>query len=251
MEKKQWLATSIRDFDNMRNLWIEAITKDPTPQIYNQGADILWYDHEKKALESLYIKNNLEEARQHYYTCGCLDEFRILNYDGKILDYGLNHLAYAMLSDNPSLIKRYADLKHSQYDKMIKNGNTAPTYVLQCLIKDDWDEYERVMPIVKTKSVKKYKLELDAAYYEALADRNKLKIEEILAEFVTPKVHKQRNKYHELVKEFVSHPALAYTKIAWLKGLEVQVNSPYIPMELMPVKPNQDYIEEYDFLKRI
>ena len=114
-------------------------------------------------------------------------------------------------------------------------------YALQCLIKDDWVEFERVMVIVKTKSISKLDMELDALFYEALAERNKTRVEQILAEFLTPKIHKKRNRHHDLINEFISHPALGYAKLAWMKGLEIQLESPLLPMELLPVKPLPTY----------
>lgn len=209
----------------------------------------LWNDNQVFALYEFFNRGNLAKAKQHFYLCGRLDEFLITKYDEKILDYGINHLSYALLSDNEALIKRYANLRHSNYEAMIKGGGTAPMYILQCIIKDDWKEYERVMPIMKTKTVKKFKMEMDAAYYEALAERSKSKLEEILSEFVTPKIHKQRNKAHELINEFISHPAIGYAKLAWLKGIEVKIDSPLVPSDLLPVKPNETYQDDYDFLK--
>lgn len=226
---------------------IENLAKGNTNErFYATGK---WYDHERFALKSFFIDKSIKQAKQHFYTCGRLDEFAITKYDEKILDYGINHLSYALLSDNEALIKRYANLRHSNYEAMIKGGGTAPMYILQCIIKDDWREYERVMPIMKIKTVKKFKMEMDAAYYEALAERNQSKLEEILSEFVTPNVHKQRNKAHELINEFISHPAIGYAKLAWLKGIEVKINSPLVPSDLLPVKPNETYQDDYDFLK--
>ena len=132
---------------------------------------------------------------------------------------------------------------------MIKSGGTAPMYILQCLIKDDWAEYERVMPIIKSKTVPKFKMELDAAFYEALAERNQSKMEEILAELVSPKVYRQRNRNYELINEFISHPAICYARLAWFKGIEVTVNSPLVPKELLPIQPLERYEDAYVFLK--
>jgi hypothetical protein len=207
-----------------------------------------WYDHERFALKSFFIDHNIMQAKQHFYTCGKLDEFLITKYDEKILDYGINHLGYALLSDSKALMRSYADLRHSNYEVMIKIGVAAPVYILQCLIKDDWSEYERAMSIMKSKTVKKFKMEMDFAYYEALAERNQGKIEQILSDFVTPKVHKQRNKVHELINEYISHPAIGYAKLAWLKGIEVNIESPLIPRDLLPIKPNGEYKDGYNFL---
>ena len=207
-----------------------------------------WGNFQNFALEAFFFENDICKAKHFFYLCGKIDEYLILKHDEKILDYGINHLSYALLSDCKPLIVRYSNLKHSLYDRMIQSGATAPMYILQCLIKDDWAEYERVMPIMKNKTVPKFKMELDAAFYEALAERNKEKMEEVLAEFITPKVHKQRNKHHELINEFISHPALGYAKLAWYKGIEVNVNSPLVPKELMPIKPLDNYEDVYSFL---
>lgn len=91
-------------------------------------ASVKWYDHEGFAIKSFFINKNIEQTKQHFYTCGRLDEFLITKYDEKILDYGMNHLSYVLLSDNEALIKRYANLRHSNYEAMIKGGGTAPMY---------------------------------------------------------------------------------------------------------------------------
>ncbi|MFN7186595.1 MAG: Imm49 family immunity protein [Cyclobacteriaceae bacterium] len=246
LNKEDRLIEVAHSYKKNDEQWIEALKKDGDPRI---GSMVLWGVNQSYALKSYFIDKDIEQGKQHFYTCGRLDEFLITKYDEKILDYGINHLSYALLSDNEALIKRYANLRHSNYEAMIKGGGTAPMYILQCIIKDDWKEYERVMPIMKTKTVKKFKMEMDAAYYEALAERSKSKLEEILSEFVTPKIHKQRNKAHELINEFISHPAIGYAKLAWLKGIEVKIDSPLVPSDLLPVKPNETYQDDYDFLK--
>ncbi len=200
-----------------------------------------WEAHQMLALKLFFIDHDTSEAKQHFYTCGKLDELGIVKYDEKILDYGINHLSYALLSDCSDLIERYARLKHSNYDKAVSLGNTSPMYILQCLIKDDWAEYERVLPIMKTKTARKLNMQLDLAFYEALAGREKSKMEQILAEFVTPVIHKERNSRHDLINEFISHPALGYAKLAWMKGIEVEVKSPLVPAALLPVKPLDRY----------
>lgn len=38
------------------------------------------------------------------------------------------------------------------------------------------------------------------------------------------------------------------SKICWFRGIEVQINHPLVPMELMPVEPLVHYDDIYDFL---
>jgi Immunity protein 49 len=221
-------------------------------EIRGSGVSVLWYDYEKFALHSLFTGNNVLLAKQHFYTCGMLDVVGISQYNSAILEYGLNHLSYALLSDCVPLIQRYANVAHSNYEKTIQNGNATASYVLQCLIKDDWAGYERGMALMRTRALKKYpNMHSDISFYESIAEKNKAKAEAVLAEFVSPKVHKQRNKHHILLGEFISHPALGYAKLAWLKGMQVVVNSPLVPAALLPVAPLAEYKNEYAFLEGV
>lgn len=240
---KKWVDI-LNDIDNYE-------PKEDRDLMLRSGPGVIWYNHEKFALKAFFIENDAESAKQHFYICGCLDEFLIRKYDSPILDYGINHLSYTLLSDCKKLIERYANLRHNQFEKMINNGSSTATYVLQCIIKDDWEEYERAMEIMKTKTIKKFPaLALDLLFYEALGERNKVKVEAVLAEFVTPKVHKRRNKQQTLVNEFISHPALGYAKLAWLKGIKANVESALVPKGLLPIHPLVRYENEYGFLNR-
>ncbi len=94
-----------------------------------------------------------------------------------------------MLSDNPSLIQSYASIKHSQYKQSIERGVAAPLSIIQSILKDDWSEFERVMPFMKKMTVPRQNMELDEAFYLAIAEKNKTRMEQILAEFVKTKEH--------------------------------------------------------------
>ena len=45
-----------------------------------------------------------------------------------------------------------------------------------------------------------------------------------------------------------SHHPVMFTKLAWMNGLEIEIDNPLVPMELMPVKPLDQYDYHYDFL---
>jgi hypothetical protein len=63
-------------------------------------------------------------------------------------------------------------------------------------------------------------------------------------------MHTKRNDY-KLFAEYLSFPALGYAKLAWQKGLPVEVNSPLVPKEFLPVLPRESYEDtSYDFLSR-
>ncbi|MDP3010105.1 MAG: Imm49 family immunity protein [Methylococcales bacterium] len=50
-------------------------------------------------------------------------------------------------------------------------------------------------------------------------------------------------------KDFLAGYAVVLCKLAWLKGFEVQVDSPLIPMAFMPVEPLAHYEDIYEFMK--
>lgn len=256
MENKQKrLADTLLNTKISYDRWLEVFntidkySEDEKNSLLRNGANIVWYYHERKALISIFWETNISSAKQDFYTCGMLDEFQMVRYNSPILDYGLNHLSYALLSDNMDLIDRYANLTYNNYAKTIANGAATPSYVIQCLIKEDWNEFDRAIGIMKVKTLKKYPaFSLDLKLFEGIAQRNLAKVEEVLTLFVTPKIHMRRNKLHILLNEFISHPALGYAKLAWLKGLEVNIDSPLIPRELLPIKPLENYVNDYKFL---
>ncbi|MES2807083.1 MAG: immunity 49 family protein [Bacteroidota bacterium] len=210
-------------------------------------AGSLWYYEEKFAVYSLTL-GELSNVKHHFYNCGRIDEYLINKFDDRILDSGISHLSYALLSDDLSLIRRYAELSHSCYKPMVEMGHSTPLYVMQRIMANDWDNVKRGIKIMDEKTLKRNKpLKPDRDFYEAVlnkdADSAKAAITQLL------KDHKKRNKYLGLASEFISMPALGYTKLAWLKGMELDIDHPLVPKELLPFKPLDKYDVAYDFLK--
>jgi hypothetical protein len=248
------LLTVIDSSSVLWDKWSEALktaNKTDKDSIIKTGAGVFWNKHERLALKSIFIDKDLRAAKQNLYTCGRLDEFVIRRYDANIFEYGINHFSYAMLSDSPELIHAYSNLTYLGYEKMIQRGTATPLYILQCLVKEDWTEFERAMVYMKKKTVPRFKMELDMIFYEALANKDTGRVQSVLSELVSPKVHKVRNKFLELVNEFVSHPAIGYAKLAWMKGIQIEIDSRFIPKELLPIEPLNQYQTEYQFLKQL
>jgi hypothetical protein len=91
-------------------------------------------------------------------------------------------------------------------------------------------------------------LQYDVKFFRALYEKDISKCEAILKDLVSPKIHQKRND-DPLLKKYISMPALGYSKLAWILGIEVEVSSKLIPRELLPVKPLEHYDTPYDFLK--
>ncbi|MBU9345558.1 contact-dependent inhibition immunity protein BcpI [Burkholderia multivorans] len=50
-------------------------------------------------------------------------------------------------------------------------------------------------------------------------------------------------------ENFISYLGTIETKICWRRGIQIEIDHPLVPMELMPVKPLDHYDDVYDFLK--
>ena len=54
---------------------------------------------------------------------------------------------------------------------------------------------------------------------------------------------------HELEGQFLAGFAMIHAKLCWCRGIEVQIENPLIPMDLLPIEPLDFYDVEYDFLR--
>jgi hypothetical protein len=214
---------------------------------YSWLAGSLWYYEEMFAVYAL-VNGELNGVKTHFYNCGRLDEYLMTKFDSRILDAGIGHLSYALLSDELGLIQRYANLSHSSYKYMVDKGHSTIIYVLQRIIADDWENVKRGIAIMDAKTLKRNKpLKPDRDFCEAILNKDKDGATKAIHQLL--KDHKKRNKYLGLANEFISTPALGYTKLAWLKGMELDIDHPLVPKELLPFKPLDKYEVAYDFLK--
>jgi hypothetical protein len=216
----------------------------------------LWYANEKFALHEWFVNHNLTKTKQHFYKCGRVFEYLTKKFDASIMGHGMYYFDYLILSDNQALIERFADFTYeitpanrSHREGIEKGYYNAFIYLLQCSIKNDWVEFDRILPIVQTKVNKRYKMPLEIEFIEGLRMGDKAKIEVALKGLTQPKMHNKNNNM-PIASQLICHPVIGYAKLAWYKGIEVEVDSPLVPKEWLPIQPlkDEEYID-YDFIK--
>ena len=74
-------------------------------------------------------------------------------------------------------------------------------------------------------------------------------MESALAEMVTPRQIRWRNGHEGYTGWFIVIEAVIYAKIAWRHGFEVDIDTPWIPAEWLPVLPLSRYDDPYDFMQ--
>ncbi|WP_046007351.1 Imm49 family immunity protein [Pseudoalteromonas rubra] len=202
-----------------------------------------------RAQSCYYIFNekNLEKAKQYFFLDGRATEINVRIFDSdQSLKFYIRDVVYLLLSDNADLIERFAKIEGENYNARLKGGSLVP--LIQALIREDFELFDKQLKISRNRAEKKdwkwMTPDLDAL--EGIRKKDIPKIEEAIMTLATKK-HRYRNP-EKIYNELLSIPALGYAKLAWLKGIEVEIDHPLIPKELLPVKPNSEYWE-YDYMK--
>lgn len=210
------------------------------------------------------IEGRLLNSKKYFSIVGNIDIYLVENYyksHSRFLDFDIPRCLLPVLSDNELLIQRYSKLRYQKgvsaefgMGEMVAIGETAIwCNTVQFFMANDNEGVVRNLNILETITLKKLpknqqELLLDYEFYKALLASDKAKMEEVLEKLVSNKIHKKRND-NPILNQYISLPALGYAKLAWSKGIEVEVNSPLVPKELLPIKPNESYEIPYDFLK--
>lgn len=210
------------------------------------------------AMEKVFIAKDVPAAKQYFYVCGRLNEVLVKKFNDRFLDYGPYRYCYPFLSDDLEFLRRYADIAYKgdgknipDMDELVKEGG-MPIYAhcIQMILKEDWEMLARDLDILERVTLPKEGgplNKLDYAFYKAMLARDKSAVEGVISQLVSPKIHRQQND-DPILSKYISMPALGYAKLAWLKGIRVEVDSPLVPKELLPVEPLAHYTDTYDFL---
>jgi Immunity protein 49 len=115
-------------------------------------------------------------------------------------------------------------------------------------MKDDINEAERAMVIMQEKTLKKYPTWApDLEFYRGIVQRDETLVNKALEIMLTPRNHGSRTKSFPLIHDLISIHATGYAKLAWLKGMKVEVNSVLVPAGILPLQPLAQYKREFDF----
>jgi Immunity protein 49 len=250
MDKIESLLRVVESKNNYIGSWIKYYSEGGN--LYDAkgkvGLVTLWNHYQCLSLKAIFIDQDFEAARQHSFTCGKLDEFAIVKQDSSILEYGLDHISLVLLSDNKELMSTIASIQNSTFKQKVEKGFATPVYILQCLIKDDIAEAERAMLIMQEKTLKKYPtFAADLDFYRGIIQKDEALLNKALAKMLTPRNHGSRTRAHPLIHGLISIHATGYAKLAWLKGLKVEVNSVLVPAGILPLQPLAQYNREFDF----
>jgi hypothetical protein len=194
-----------------------------------------------------FVKNNDNEMRQHFHV-GSQLTLASIGHDGGANFEVVSDFLYPLLSDSPSAIDAFSKIATPELTRDSNRPITARfhVYMLQLAIRD-----ENLLLAAAIKKIaengKSPWRELSAQgrdFYSLLLARDKFGLERLIQEGAVE--HKQGDVRIEM---FLSGLSTIQAKICWLKGIPVEIDSPWVPMRLMPVCPLAHYDDEYEFLK--
>lgn len=198
---------------------------------------------------------DIERLKQHYHLVGLLRLLgsKMAKNDETILSR--IEPIYAMLSDSNKAIHACATMGSPLYieQRKIPTEYKFYSHIYQLVILDDFDEAERKINLLK---YSKYKDVREASkcyveFHELLFSRDKQKLEQLILKFAVgwkKRVDTGAEMPTVLTAEVMAANAVEFAKLCWLKGVEVEIDHPFVPMELLPVKPLPYYDDVYDFL---
>ncbi|MET3495130.1 Imm49 family immunity protein [Variovorax boronicumulans] len=211
--------------------------------------------HRARAIVAWFGNGRLDAFKQESYVASKLMYIRQKegNELGVMREQEYFH---CLMSDCLPLIDRFMSLEPlSDYTwKRVRNPqeHVFRHYQMTLALRGDWTELARRAQEqldAEPKGLKRFMV--DQRFYLALARGDKPGMETALAELTSSKVAKVRNDQLEFgfTHFFIGTHATMYAKIAWRAGYEVNVETPLIPKEWLPVEPPSRYEDPYPFMQ--
>lgn len=218
-----------------------------------------------ESLVSWFNRNEISSCKQWAYVAVKIDRIRRQKNRwwgvSSPICFGFFDPLFLLLSDHEPLIAWHAQFEwyNGWNGEQERPQSIAPTvyeslycgYQTTLALRGDWqrlgDRSERWLDAPPSR-LKRFVP--DMQFFLCLAKGDVPGMEMALAEIVSPKQRHWRENWHGgYTRRLISEEAVVYAKLAWRHGYQVDVDTPYIPKEWLPVKPLDEYTDPYDFMR--
>ena len=209
-----------------------------------------------KAMYAWFGLRDIKAMRQWCYVAAKLDQLvHKLQPDTSGPGGNMLRLLDPLLTNCDSLVDWFAKNDNAFDLRRVENQKTHDFWAYQAFLslRGEWDRLakrcERVISDPPKASAEQKYLD-DHHFYLALARGDVGRMEEVLRQLVEPKRVKARsNNDSGFVVDLISTAAVIYAKIAWRSGYKIKIDSPYVPVDWLPLEPLDHYDNHYSFLK--
>jgi hypothetical protein len=245
------------EFNNLSNnenkgsgLLLTYDDKRPDPERAYMG-----YEHISLGMYGYFVEENIHTFKQNFYIASKLGAASAKEDGGETLSMDDSFL-YPLLSDSAEIINTYSRLEPEEYLKNRDNPRAPQFFVhmIQLVLRDEHEALRVKIEKGARGSGKLYREEFKAGqdFYSLLLKRDWQALEARIlkeAQFWETIIKKGKMTGNPWTEDFLATNAVMYAKLCWMKGIEVQVDSPLVPKDLLPVAPLPYYDDPYDFLK--
>lgn len=202
--------------------------------------------HVALAVCDYFIEGNLQGFKQHLYVASKLNLAAIALDSYQRFSVG-SEVFYALFTDNIELIDTMARLE-PKYFMSARDNPLNPQFKVHMWQLSILGDHETLQTKIEklAKNGLKADRKLAAAgkdFFSLLIRGDKQGLEDLIHQ------HALVKSADPLTEDFMSFLGCLEAKLCWLKGIPVQIDSPLVPMALMPVQPLEHYDDVYDFLQ--
>jgi hypothetical protein len=161
---------------------------------------------------------------------------------------------FPLVSDNRQLIDWYAKIDGQFNDARINNLKQFDFWTKQFFLalRGEWDVLgDRCQRIIDSppQGSRERKFMIDHHFYLALAKGDLVGMREIIEQLVSQKsISRRASLEGGYTQGLLCTPAILYSKLAWRHGYEIEIDSPYVPRDWLPINPIFAYTDPFEFM---
>lgn len=196
-------------------------------------------------LKAYFVDQNVYQMKQDFYLACKLRIFSIGQDGGEKLETG-SVIVHALLTDNCELIKRVVsdemqELLSGRHNPLLEDFKIHMWQLAIC--GNDTELTEKIGKLERNgRKIDRTEAVSRQDFFSLLVKKDKAALEKII------QGHARFKGNGTVLEDFMSYQATFEAKLCWYRGIDVQIDNPSVPMELMPIRPLNTYDEYYDFL---
>ncbi|WP_165456839.1 Imm49 family immunity protein [Aquabacterium lacunae] len=199
-----------------------------------------------RGMVAYFLHGDLTGLKQNFYVASRLTLMSFCLDGGSDFSTGWP-LFYALLSDNPQIINEMAQAT----TPYLLEGRDDPrdgAYIIhmqQLAALGDDVALRAKLERLGVSGPKEFRATVPRGqdFFSLLLARDQAGLEELIQRDA------RRKDNDPLTEDFLSYLGVLEAKLCWLRGIQVQIDHPKVPMALMPIEPLDHYDDEYEFLK--
>ena len=236
------IEEAYKRWENKESFIFEKM-KDPNMEVHYipflNGVNSVYFLH------AFFIEKDIQKSKNYLYKIGMIESYLHEILKDEIFNV-LNRFTFPILSDSSKLIERYLTYSETEYYDSI---HTHFSKGLQSILKNDMFALEKHVDGLRRRTKRGWEKQYTGfiTSFEGFYNNNE---EQIIKGIYEVLKNNKRQHPDDLDYQHIHYEATAIAKLAWRKGMEIEIDNPLVPNELLPVRELEHY-EGYEFFKEL